>query len=106
LIERILKNVSCLSIERRTWRRYSAINSRRAATSRYRSKTGLANLPQSVLAGLEAAIFKAGRDAEVIAALGATGAQVSLPDSAEFARTLQRDVAHWVKVVTENPGSR
>jgi tripartite-type tricarboxylate transporter receptor subunit TctC len=64
------------------------------------------DLPQSVLAGLEAAIFKAGRDTEVIAALGATGAQVSLPDSAEFARTLQRDVAHWVKVVTENPGSR
>jgi tripartite-type tricarboxylate transporter receptor subunit TctC len=65
-----------------------------------------ANLPRNVLTALEAAIFRAGSDPELIVALGATGAQVSLAGSAEFARTLQSDVAHWAKVVRENPGTR
>ena len=65
-----------------------------------------AALPHTVLVSLASAIFKAGQDPEVIASLGSTGAQVSLVESAEFARTVQRDVAYWARVVAANPAVR
>ena len=67
---------------------------------------GPAPLPKEVVGKLSSAILKVGKDPQLQSAMTAIGANVVLSSSADFARVVQRDHAHWSKLVADNPTAK